>query len=122
MDLLTTLGERAKRDGELVARNQRHGDDASLPRTVQFELVTDSQERAEEAGAFVRSCAYGDVLVSDHPGWSLTGDMAAGWHVIVRVEMPTTSSPLRCVSALMLLLACQFGLRYKGWACQLRTS
>ena len=122
MDLLEALSERAAKDDGLLERNKRYGDNLATPRLLMFELLTDSQNRAEEAFRLLDSCGYGEALVGDDPEWSLVGDDTAGWRVIFRAVMPSTPATLKCTSAFMVVLAHHFGLSYEGWAGQLMTS
>jgi len=122
MDPLMSLRQIADRNGALLARNKRHGDDLEKPRIVTFELLGDLQERADAACSFINECGYGEAFVSDDIGWSLVGEETPGWRVMVRMRIPTTPSALQCCSGLLFVVAEQHGLSYEGWMCGLMTS
>ena len=118
--LLEMLAELSKRDGAQLARHESRGDMLASPRTVIFELLTQSEQDAAQAAKLMTECGYGRAMVSDDPGWSLTGDDASGWRVIVHIDMPISPHVLRCASALVLVVAHAFSMEYCGWACQMR--
>lgn len=122
MTLLETLRDLSALDDRLLERNRRAGDDLLVPRWVEFELFTSSLTAATRAHEFLEAGGYGDVILGDDPSWSLSGDEGAGWRVILRATIPTTPTSLKCISGFLLLIADQFGLRYCGWGCELKTS
>jgi hypothetical protein len=112
MDTASMLMQRAHRDHELLARNERRGDDLAKARHVDFAMVADAEASAKRVCDFVNACNYGLAWFQREED---------DWKLYVRVLMPLARDRLCCTSGLMAVIAAQFGLRYEGWACFLMT-
>src|SRR6266849_11040239 len=106
MPLVDTLLTTAYEDTLLLVRNDELGDNFSVPRNVDFVLLSGDSARAETVCSFINDNRYGCAVVE-------TADR--GSRIIVTVNMPTTQGVLCSVSALMACLAELFSVEYDGW-------
>jgi hypothetical protein len=108
MPLIDTLLATAYQDTQLLIKNDGLGDDFSIPRDVDFVLLSQDKKKAEAVASFVTDNRYGVPRIEETEGT---------FRIIVVVNMPTTQGVLCSVSALMACLAALFSVQYDGWGC-----
>jgi hypothetical protein len=106
MTLVDTLLTTAFQDTRLLVKNDELGDNFSVPRNVDFVLLSSDSARAETVCSFINDNRYGSAIVEP------TGSES---RIVVTVNMPTTQGLLCSVSALMACLAELFSVEYDGW-------
>ncbi len=106
--VVDTLLDTARRDTELLLKNDALGDDFSVPRQVDFLLLARNRDQAELVSSFINDNRYGSARVEQ------AQDEV---RVLVAVTMPTTQNILCSVSGLMACVAALFKVDYDGWGC-----
>lgn len=108
MSVVKQLMEGAAADTDVLRTLDRHGDDFSIPRNVDFKFRADAQEKAETVAGFLNDHHYGTAIAQAHDGQ---------YSVSVAIHMPIQQNVILSVSGFMGCVAELFGVDYDGWGC-----
>ena len=111
MAIVDVLLKTSYEDTRLLMENDARGDVFSVPRDVDFILVTDSERKAEDVSRFIHDNRYGSARLhrrNEH------------YEVVVVIHMPVEQHILCSVSGLMACIAQVFGVHYDGWGCAIQ--
>src|SRR4051812_3229078 len=105
------LLETARADTALLIKNDRLGDDFSIPRNVDFLLIASDEAKANTVRDFINDNRYGVASVQPSNQTfriSVVINVAPQQHVICSM-----SGLFACISKL-------FSINYDGWGCELQ--
>lgn len=109
MSVVDKLVEAAAADTDVLRTLDRHGDDFSVSRNVEFQFRARSKEDADVVAAFIND---------NHYGIANTADRGNHFGVTATVHMQVFQSLTLAVSGFMECIAQLFGVEYDGWGCK----
>ncbi|WP_266180359.1 ribonuclease E inhibitor RraB [Dyella humicola] len=109
--ILEKLLEVADGDTDTLRELDSNGDDFSIPREVEFMLLADSKESADNAADIINDFKYGTAEVLSEEGV---------YSVQVVIFMPVMQNVILSISGFMQCFAQSFGLKYDGWGCMVQ--
>ena len=117
MNIAEILLDTALSDHALLRGNRDKGDDASIPRDLDFVFYADDEERAALVCDFVADNKYGRSSYQrlESPDGKIL------WRVLVVIRAPASAEIVCTLSGFMACLAAVFSLEYDGWGCVLQT-
>lgn len=108
MSVVKLLMDGAAADTDVLRTLDRHGDDFSISRNVDFKFRTDAKEKAEIVAGFLNDHHFAVAVVQ----------LNNGEHgVNAALHMPIQQSVILSVSGFMGCVAQLFGADYDGWGC-----
>jgi hypothetical protein len=78
---------------------------------VEFVLLAETKEGAEDAAATINDFRYGTADVHEEDGY---------YSVLVIIHMPVLQNVILSISGFMECLAQSLGLKYDGWGCMVQ--
>ena len=112
MSIVELLLDTARADTELLITNDEHGDQFSVPRTVDFLLIADTAETADTVASFISDNQYAECRIDQ------TDD--GKFRILAQLEMPITQNVVCAVSGLFACISKIFNVEYDGWGCEIR--
>jgi hypothetical protein len=115
MSIAKSLMDTAVKDSRLLVKNQELGDQAEIPRDIEFVLYAKDEERAKLVANFVTDYRYGRPSVNrvEHRG-------TVAWQLLITIYSPTTENVVMTLSAFMVCLSQIYDLEYDGWGCDIK--
>ena len=114
MSIVELLLDTARADTELLITNDEHGDQFTVPRTVDFLLIADTAEAADTVASFITDNRYAECRIEE------TDD--GKFRILAQLEMPITQNVACAVSGLFACVSKIFNVEYDGWGCEIRST
>lgn len=111
MSIIESLISGATADVDVLHSLDKHGDDFSIARDVDFVFRTPTKEKADAVIGFINVHQYG-VARLEHP--------ENEYRVLVTINMPIQQHIILSVSGFMSCLSALFGVEYDGWGCPVK--
>lgn len=111
MLIIESLMSGARSDVDVLRSLDKHGDDFSVARDVDFVFRTPTKEKAEIVVGFINDHQYGLARLEQPEN---------EYGVLVTINMPIQQHAVLSVSGFMSCLGALFGLEYDGWGCPVR--
>ncbi|ULU25308.1 ribonuclease E inhibitor RraB [Dyella terrae] len=108
MSVVKILMDGAAADTDVLRTLDRHGDDFSIPRDVDFKFRADTKEKAEIVAGFLNDHNFAVAVVQ----------LSNGEHSVnAALYMSVQQNLILSVSGFMGCVAQLFGVGYDGWGC-----
>lgn len=111
MSVVKLLMDGAVASTDVLRTLDRHGDDFSIPRKVDFLFRVDAMEKAEIIAGFLNDHNFASAVVQSNDGQH---------SVSAALHMPIQQNLILSVSGFMECVAQLFGASYDGWGCPLQ--
>ncbi|GLQ45240.1 hypothetical protein GCM10007862_02910 [Dyella lipolytica] len=111
MSVIEILMSGATADVDVLRSLDKHGDDFSIARDVDFVLRTPIKEKAETVIGFINDYQYGLARLEQPEN---------EYRVLVTITMPIQQHVILSVSGFMSCLGALFGVEYDGWGCPVK--
>jgi Regulator of ribonuclease activity B len=111
MSIVENLMSGAQADIDVLRSMDKHGDDFSIARDVDFVFRAPAKEKAHTVIGFINDHQYGQARL----------EQAENEHrVLVTINMPIQQHAILSVSGFMSCVGALFGVDYDGWGCPVK--